>query len=492
MGMVIFLYVAWRLPWFGHLLSWDEAMNLLTTQTPPSGQTHPFASWRLRYPPFHDGVLRMLEPDRGGYIARAQALSHLFSFATLLVVHFFNRRLFGVLAACGASLALALMPAHTFFSGWIKQDVPLAFAGYLALFCFVEQRFWAAGLFIAMAFLTKHMAGYYAGAMAVVWVLGGWWKIRWDAPLILAGTCLAFAGWYYLGKPDLVAWFMSFAVGGMNSLDWQKPADYYLRQFVVDLGWIGVAFLFAGLVALGLRVQTMWRSLGAAAAAPLLWPVALLIPAYAAMQFSTGKTAWYSIALYPALAALMGLGAGEIIRRVAQSHRFSQRWCGTLGGATTVILVGLLFANAWTNLHGVAYMDFFRRKDAPFAWGMETSRTAAGLMNAVLKPESRYVVSDTWYWIDGPGQICAVFAIYAQRWPELTVESSIAPEGFARLCREEKIDVAWISLETVEERRAFVSGMHRFALPPPLTIPAGLIYPVWPLHKRAGDFEEAP
>lgn len=66
------VFVGLRLRWVGHLLTWDEAMNLLSVRSHAGGVEGIFASWIERYPPLYHWFLRCMGPLLQQFAERAE------------------------------------------------------------------------------------------------------------------------------------------------------------------------------------------------------------------------------------------------------------------------------------------------------------------------------------------------------------------------------------------------------------------------------------
>lgn len=441
-----------RIPWFGHLLSWDEALNLLTSQADYLRVENPFSEWRLRYPPFHDGLLFLLSPDAEGFALRAEALSLGFSALALIFTWLLNRLALGREEALWSAAALALMPAAVFFDRWIKQDVPLAAIGSFALVCVAVRRYWAAGILMGLAFTVKHMAGFYVAAIGVMLLPIIRRKEFWRAVLVLALGTFLVGGWWYLGRLGDFAWFMSFAVGGMNSEDWIKPMSYYAQQAPVDLGWVGLVLGVLGFGVLLRRARDFWHNGDPVGLGRVVWPLALLVPSLTAIHLSHGKTPWYTIVLYPAAATLVGLGACNV------GLLFTRR---SLRGEKVGLLVGgaLLLLNYGVSLWGVSYEKFFGAKDERLMLANRSSKLAGEMVARQLRVGEDYAATGMLYWNLQDSQWCGVFVFYAGRTPLVLLPFGISGADLVRTCESAGVELAFVSVARGSDRDSLLEDI---------------------------------
>jgi hypothetical protein len=64
---ILLLHVLLRLPHIGHLLTWDEAMNLLSVRALVAGGHDFYSLWFWRHPPTYAMLMSLLRPLADGF-----------------------------------------------------------------------------------------------------------------------------------------------------------------------------------------------------------------------------------------------------------------------------------------------------------------------------------------------------------------------------------------------------------------------------------------
>ena len=88
------LFVAVRARWIGHLLTWDEAMNLCSIRSFVSEGEDVFSFWFWRHPPLFCILTLPLMPLRAGFAERAEGLAIAVALVTFVMLFVLNRRVF--------------------------------------------------------------------------------------------------------------------------------------------------------------------------------------------------------------------------------------------------------------------------------------------------------------------------------------------------------------------------------------------------------------
>lgn len=468
MGIAILVvFVGLRVRWVGHLLSWDEAMNLCSVRSHAGGVDDFFSSWIHRYPPLYRLVLSQLFPSAAGFAERAQVMSVTIAAGSLAFLYALNRRVFGVRAALCAAACLAVMPGAVFFDVWIKQDMLVVFFGLAGLLLFVRGQSIPAGVALGAAFLSKHMGAYYAGAIFLLWAAQ---RRPWQVLARTAVSTIVVAGWWYVLSMREQAVFVDFASRAVGIAGWEKSWDYWLHQGRIDYGLVGTAAVVGGVLLAGAeacrRSVAAWKARATGPdtaegnAAAIAWPLALLIVGYVLVHVSVGKAPWYTMPMFPAVATVQGLLLARVLDYAGK--RAPQR-PGSAGidrialpaAVAVVLLAGGLAMLTWN------YERLFIRKDEPFAKGCIASRDAAKQVNESVDSEQGVLITPMSYWAGADQKPCAVFTYYLRPLPVLVRPCDITPEQLVASVREYGVRWAMISPIDDEHSRALLTALNR-------------------------------
>jgi len=489
--LCVALFVALRARWLGHLLSWDEAMNLCTVRAFGSDGRDVFSNWFWRHPPLYCLLMRLLQPLRAGFAERVELMNLALGSLNMGLLYTLNRKAFGRHAALWTAFFLAVMPAGIFFDVWIKRDhlvVTFALGSFLFL---LSGRSLYAGLCLGLALLSKETAVFFWGAALLLWAFTSREKRRVSDLAALAIVPLVASAWWFLlinvdggnaSSPQTTqalqkAWWEQAFPGGLTEhlnfafgkeAGWSKPWYAYLRQLPRVLGPLGVVLAAAGAVSLcapGLPSTVPALAGGGCRHSRkqggfALWPVFVLAPAYLILSALRGKVPWVVIALLPAWAALQGLGmtrllvwSGRIGDRLSRPSKIGLRPTAPVI-ATLVVLCTVL------GVRGRDYDEVFQRVDAGQWRGSSHSHKVAQLANRLVQDEERVLITSFHYWKNlPPAHPCAVFTYYFSRDAQVLVRSH--ETGFEGLCddiREYRLDWAVLSPEPGEAEREILDG----------------------------------
>jgi 4-amino-4-deoxy-L-arabinose transferase-like glycosyltransferase len=421
---IILLHVALRLPHLGHLLTWDEAMNLLSVRALVAGGHDFYSFWFWRHPPAYSVLMAALQPLADGFALRAEALSLLLSLGVQGALFAVTRLAFGLRAGLLACACYALMPGAIFFDVWIKQDVLLALFGLAALGCWLRGRILWSGLLLGLACLTKENAVFFGGALFLLWCFTKPRRGRDLAALLLVPVFVA--GWWFVYFSISLHQIFGFVLnlGDASAAEWSQPWWFFFAKLPLDLGWPGLALALLGGVALALVLRR-----GESAGTGWLWPLALLAPGYLLLTLMHGKVAWLNIALLPAFAALQGLALDELARRVRLTPAVP--WLAAL----------LLLAVPALRLN---YESYLQRQDAGAWRGAHASRAAAQELDRRAQPGGRVLLTPMWYWSGEQAAPCPIFLCYARPYEFLLRPNTADADAIERDIRQHRL--AWAVL----------------------------------------------
>jgi 4-amino-4-deoxy-L-arabinose transferase-like glycosyltransferase len=341
---------SWKAMFFGSI----DSSNFITVDKPPaslwvmelSGRILGFSSWSMLAPQVLEGV------------------------AAVAMLHAAVKRWFGAGAGLAAGALLAITPVAALMFRFNNPDALLVCLLVAAAYCLVRavegaSTRWviAAGTMIGLAFLAKMMQAFLVlPAFALVYVVAAPTGVRHRLLQMLAGAgaILVSCGWWVAivalwpvgsrpmidGSPDNNIFNLIFGYNGLGRIfgasgpggggggaNFSGPTGL-LRLFDSEMGAQASWLLPAALLAL---IAGLWLSRRAprtdrARAALLLWGGWLLV---SAVVFSFGSGVihtYYTVALVPAIAALVAIG-GVLLWR--ERHTLFARVTAALAVAVT-------------------------------------------------------------------------------------------------------------------------------------------------------------
>ncbi|MBN1268551.1 MAG: glycosyltransferase family 39 protein [Kiritimatiellae bacterium] len=456
LAVTLVLFVALRLPWLGHLLTWDEAITLCSQRAFASGGTDFYAGWFWRHPPLFSTLLMLLKPLAAGFDVRAELLTILAAAAGCAALFLVNDRVLGRRAALWSAFFIAVMPGAGFYDVWIKQDVFVIVFGLLMLNFFFKGSYIWSGVCLGLALLGKELAVFYAVTLFILWFLQGRGRRRRADLAVIYGVAALVSGWWYLGFSNSLKAIFLFVtdVGHEGAEPWLRPWYYFLERMPLDLGWWGIALALCGTGAMLVRAR-------ATGAAEWAWPLALLLPSYAVISLMPAKTPWFTISLFPAFAAIQGLGMDWLLRRIGRGSR--RGWCRAAAAAAAALVVGWALGMR----AGASYEDMLRKRDARVWRGAQMSRDIARELNRHAEEGQVALITPMFYWGSVGDVPCPVFTYYLEDMPVVVRRRDIPLEAFVEAVRENRVTWAMVSPDPGEGEEALVYPlMRRYGLRP--------------------------
>lgn len=468
-----------RLGLCGHLITWDEAMQLCTIRSFVAGWHDSFALWFWRHPPLYSCLMFMLRPFHPGFAERSVMLSAFLAALNLLLLARVLSRTHGRGCALAACAALALMPGACFFDVWIKTDHTVTTFGLLALLAAFSGRTVPCGVLTGLALLSKETAVFYLLPVAALLWDGRPPRDAWRRLAAWLAITLATSLWWYLwiapwgsgGGLARIKDHVYFA--GTGGAGWAAPWSYYLALLPRLLGISGLVLAATGTALLllpGCRQPARRGRL------TRFWPVLLVVPSMAGLSVLPGKVPWILITVLPGLAALQGAALAPLLDRAGAR--------GPLAGALGV--AGLL---ALATIPGPVFRaDAYERmlKDvSPDQWrGSTASRQIAQKLNELAGPKDRVLLTSFHYW-NGiePGRPCPVFTCYFTGGSEFVLRPhDISLSRLEADIRQYGIRWAVLSPESGGPARALAGGLaQKYGLQPFAVLERALIYDVTPV-----------
>jgi len=486
------LYVMLRIRWIGHLVTWDEAMSLLTVRSFVLHSSDPYSHWFWRHPPLHKLLLTQLNPLLPGFAERAEALSIFCGALTVAVLFSFNRLLYGVRVAFFSVVFLAVMPRSMLYDVWIKSDVLVMLPCLVALWLFIGNHPLKAGLALGVAFLIKETAIFYALAIFVLWCLQPRPAREWKNILAVALTAIAMSAWWYGIFSVSVKHFIALATGvhleGVETTT--HPWYFYFDKLGANIGLSGIVFSLLGVLSIRARMSAAAQDrrwfLGQS------WPLALLVPANAILQAIPARSLHFATVLESGWATLQAVGLDWALAAfVAGLTRANFRNAVALAAAEMLVL-GVLFGNLILHAAGADYDDLLGQQDVG-AWGAAASREAALAMNRVVQKDQRAIITPTYYWQDENRVPDPIFVYYLDPMPVLVLPMTVHADELVRAVRRYQIDWAMLSPDPRDAPETLAIPLHRTYGLRPMVLRGSLIYRTSSLYGgAAGTNRPAP
>ena len=492
------LFVAFRVPWIGHLLTNDEASNLCGVRAFAGGGYDYWSQWFWHHPPIFSTLLLLVHPLEAGFAERAEWLMLGVSALNLLMLFVLTRSLSGSGPALWTSFCYAVMPVARCYDLWLKQDSLAVLFGLLAIYAFQKKRHLYSGLALGLAFLAKEVAMFYAAGIAILWFLQEPRHRRFGDLFAVALVSILVSAWWYLLFSVSIEYFIAFAVNSSTQWTdvetWAQPWYFFLQKLLVDLGPVGILLCVVGLLVLEFDfhrrfAQKPWTERIRDDVMPA-WFLAVLLTGYILFSSSRGKAAWFTSILYPLFAVPQGLGVYAILRLLENGIRnFASRlprlvsvWPRVISGAMVVAFVIPIVMGGW----GADYEKYLQKQYYWMWWGADTSRAAARMMNRVVKNGERVLITPMFYWDRLPPKPCAIFVYYLKPMPAILRRFDTPFDSLIADIRKYQIDWIMISPPPGIGENALIRPMMRKYGLNPLLLRGACIFKTDRIYKEAG------
>lgn len=475
--------------WIGHLLMWDEAMEIGAVRSWASGGADFTTSWLWRHPALYCLLMRLCSPLTLGFAERVEWMNIGIYGLTTLSMFVLNRRFLSgriALMSCGL---LAVLPGSVFFDMWLKRDQPIAALCMLGLVAVGMRQMVLAGCLMGVAVLFKEPATFYVVAAVLMILVHDREQGRWRRLGTFLLTCGITFGWWYLIMLPYVDSAVDASSGWLtvvrdavtlhirwaatNQATWHHDGGYYFKQLWVDVG--PVLLILSGLavpVMLSKAIHIVKRT---GVKIPATWPIWVLVPSYVGLSFLPSKVSWIVICLMPAWATLAAVGVDRCL--VAVVGRLQEQT-----GARQLCLVGLpvaLMGVVSLQSLSVTYEQAFQSRDEGQVVCAEHSRQAALMLNRYVKDSDRVLLSSFFHWAGLPsGYPCPIFAHYLEKRLEV-VMCDYRDDTTAVVTLVRKWHPDWALLSPVEgvAKDDMLAGMKReFGLCPVSRSTTALLY----------------
>ena len=442
------LYVALRIPLIGHLLTWDEAMNVCSVRALASLGNDDFSNWFWRHPPLYATVTMLLGPLREGFIARIEVFNIVLGLINLSLLFLLNRRLFGILTAALSVFLLAVMPGSVFFDMWIKRDHLAVTFALLSLYFISSRRLAYASLCAGLGFLAKETFVFLYIPVVLAALSMPAEKPRFVQRMLLVTVIpfLTSIWWYVLasrGVPLSSIWqHVSFAASGGTA--WSGSPFFYISRFLSLMG-AGGFLLFAGGV--------LWAAARIARhqSKPWIWPLSALIIPLIVLSLLPRKVPWLVIVLLPAAATAQAMAFSAALR-VLGSYARREATVSAAAIAASALLALPSFTFSYETMLSETAPDQYR--------GASRSRQIAEAASNLITDTDRILLSSFHYWKGAaPGQMCPVFTCYFKPRPAIMSVGHDAPfELIVQLIVDNELNWAIVSPAPGESARDVLGG----------------------------------
>lgn len=410
----VFLWLVLASRSIGHLLIWDEAMQLCTLRSFLRGGDY-FSNWFWRHPPLMSLLMYLFDPYHSGFDIRVEWLVIAIGALNMLLLVVLNNRTFGPRVALWSSLAYAAMPGTNLLGVWIKTDPLATTFGLLSLIFLQRNRVVASAMALGFSLLSKETGLFFMGA-AMVTVLTQSASIRSPRNLL----CMTFVpilmvAWWYLGFGSGLSHHTSthgftlphleFAV---SDQDWAAPWWQYVPELVNLLSVPGLilAVLGSGLVIRSMFTRTNGTDPTHQVVLMQRWPLALLLPSYALISIIPSKVPWVVVCLLPAWATVIGIAITAVEGRPGATTPMHRTRL-----VLACLCMVLIAAATWRPDYETQL-----RQLVPGQWrGATQSREIANKLDEIAQPGDRILMTSFYYW-EGltPAAPCAVFTYYSK------------------------------------------------------------------------------
>jgi len=411
---IVVLMVLLRVFNIGHVLGYDEAWNANSVIDASTGHTGDvFYSNFLRHPPLNTGLSAVYAMITGtgrmGLSIAMETISMIFSVGLVIAIFLCARDWFDDLTAISAAFLFAVAPAARVFDTLAKQESMTLFFGMCFLLLFFRRKFLLSGVFLGLSMLTKETFIFLPAAL-FLFLLASRRTRDLKGFFESLGTGVLMSFWWYLFVSRSKGEFLQFFLGrSQESLNWRQPWHYYLGRIPLDMGWVTVVLVAAGLALLVVHIRRSGWPGGVRTARETdedederaaasegfhrerelpgssrsyemaLLPVVWILFIYLFLSVSLGKPPWLIYAGMPAFALLGGWGLSQSAIALSGKRRF----------ASALVIVVLAAALAFSI--PVGFGSYLKKADPTYGHSLAYKR-AADYMNGRMSSSGRVMI----------------------------------------------------------------------------------------------------
>jgi hypothetical protein len=420
LGLFSTLFLFLRISNIGHLLMWDEALNVLALKAHAlNALKNPFIWYYNFHPPLYMFFAGLLNPLSENIAIRMEWLSLSFAYATFIVIYIISSRIGGLSYAWLTGFFLCTMPSSIGYDTWIKRDGLASFLGYFAILFLYKKKFYFSALCLGLALLAKENAVFFAFACFAIMPL---LRINKIPMRILSIICIMgiFASYWFITSGisirELTGYYFSEEI---YQKVWLNHWTYYFKKLIPDLGFIQFSLVIIGIPYLIFNSiyekKPQW-----------LIPVIIFVSVYLPISFIfVTKTPWLSLSARGALAMIAAAG---ILPAINAAKKFKP------------ILIIPFLVILFAGFTGLSFSyDSYHKAVYPNGWpGARSSFDIASYINRELPNNGKYMITEFAYW---KKRICPIFVIYSDNIPEKIVKGSDPAEKLIREIKERNISL---------------------------------------------------
>lgn len=476
------LFIFLRMRWVGHILVWDEAMNLCSARALLSLGQDDFSNWFWRHPPLFSSLMLLLQPFEAGFAERSEWLSIFFATGSMIVLFRICDRIYGRRTALISVFLLAVVPGNVFFDVWIKRDHAVTLAGLLAILFFVNRKMLLSSLMLTLAFLSKETAVFYwVAIMGMRLFSNNRGKMR-DLVALFVVPLIGSAWWYLIVAPsrsfslEAITSHITFAMADGGG--WRAPSCFYLSTLRKLLSPLGVVLVVLGVIAgLLCNKKDMKQNGEYTERVYSYWPFFVAAPAVFLLSSMPAKVSWTLISIMPPLSVIMALGISKFpFCLFGDSRRVANVVALSLAVGCVVSLLALTLVSKYDSILHSVTPEQYR--------GAVQSRTVAEVVNNLVSDDDTILLSSFHYWKGiVPGQACPIFAEYLVKKPAVVLCGHEEPfESIVSLIIQYKIALAILSPSPGEKADDIIYGTQKLLERYPANLRRVLIADTRQLH----------
>jgi 4-amino-4-deoxy-L-arabinose transferase-like glycosyltransferase len=485
LALVIVCYVLLRLPYIGHLLSFDEAWTALSVRSLATDMDSPFRTNFFRHPPVYMLLGEILAGDSKNIAVTLEYLSMALNAMALVALFFLCKHVWDKHTALWIVAAYALMPAAIFYDTWVKRDCVVTLFGILAILFWVRGQPAISGISLGLAFLGKMTAVFYALPIFLLSLCPPLSKKKLVRLIKVAGISCLLCSWWYFGLWQGRKSFLSFFRGTSGqSSSFAEPFSYYFSRLPQSIGWTGILMAIIGCISIvWLSARDRSRRENG------LWLLFLLGPTFIVLSVSKGKPPWMVMALLPGLAVLAGFGASRV--HIAGNRLFDRlagkgntHSAGFLSALLALLILALLVPRT------ESYENRLMKENLG-VWGLSTkSYEIAQSINRLTLPSDRLLLTTFSY---ESTSYCPVFHYYVEPRDVVLQRHETPYEELVRLINEHKLDWAVLSPGQFPESRPLTKKFEALLSRRPYVLEGAVIFPLESLYEDDhADFPQTP
>jgi len=305
---MLLLTLLLRIVYLNHVLSYDEALNVLKINDYGSHNTV-WTGLVSQHPPIYLGIGLLFQKITHASIQNValflELLSILSSMAIVFLVYLCGKDWFNEKTGLLAAFFYAILPAARVFDSWIKQDAMMMALALAFLLFFFRKKYVIAGLFLGMALLAKEPVVFIIVAVGIFLLISKRFK---NILMLLLSSAIAvlISGWWYLFFSKSTGGFINSFLGkSVESKTFAAPWYHFIVRVPQD---VGLVVLILSILAIVFFFISFKAERGGMIPFLLVW----ILVIYAILSITPGKSPWVIHTVLPPFALLGGWGLARI------------------------------------------------------------------------------------------------------------------------------------------------------------------------------------